>query len=203
MDAAGGIDFLVRIAERIIRANPKYVTIVAPLTTWTLHLRRRHRPHRLSAAAGDLRDGAPERHPARAADGGGDDRVAAGDHGEPGRGGDRGDDRPLRREGDDAVGPARDPDGLRAGDADRRHRGRDRLDVHRQGPEGRPGIPGAPGGRPDPGAEVRGRPPAAEAGGEALGLPLPGRRRAGRAVRLLPRVAHAAGRQEPRWRCRS
>src|SRR5512144_2263326 len=35
MDAAGGIDFLVRIAERIIRANPRYVTIVAPLTTWT------------------------------------------------------------------------------------------------------------------------------------------------------------------------
>ena len=34
MDAAGGIDFLVRIAERIIRANPRYVTIVAPLTTW-------------------------------------------------------------------------------------------------------------------------------------------------------------------------
>jgi len=31
MDAAGGIDFLVRIAERVIRANPKYVTIVAPL----------------------------------------------------------------------------------------------------------------------------------------------------------------------------
>ncbi len=35
MDAAGGIDFLVRISERLIRANPKYVTIVAPLTTWT------------------------------------------------------------------------------------------------------------------------------------------------------------------------
>jgi anaerobic C4-dicarboxylate transporter DcuA len=35
MDAAGGIEFLVRIAERVIRANPKYVTIVAPLTTWT------------------------------------------------------------------------------------------------------------------------------------------------------------------------
>jgi anaerobic C4-dicarboxylate transporter DcuA len=35
MDAAGGIDYLVRIAERVIRANPKYVTIVAPLTTWT------------------------------------------------------------------------------------------------------------------------------------------------------------------------
>jgi anaerobic C4-dicarboxylate transporter DcuA len=35
MDAAGGIDFLVRLAERIIRANPKYVTLVAPLTTWS------------------------------------------------------------------------------------------------------------------------------------------------------------------------
>jgi anaerobic C4-dicarboxylate transporter DcuA len=35
MDAAGGIDYLVRIAERIIRANPKYVTLVAPLVTWT------------------------------------------------------------------------------------------------------------------------------------------------------------------------
>jgi anaerobic C4-dicarboxylate transporter DcuA len=35
MDAAGGIDYLVRIAERVIRANPTYVTIVAPLTTWT------------------------------------------------------------------------------------------------------------------------------------------------------------------------
>jgi len=35
MDAAGGIDYLVGIAERVIRANPKYVTIVAPLTTWS------------------------------------------------------------------------------------------------------------------------------------------------------------------------
>ena len=34
MDSAGGIDFLVRIAEKIIRANPKRITIVAPLVTW-------------------------------------------------------------------------------------------------------------------------------------------------------------------------
>jgi anaerobic C4-dicarboxylate transporter len=34
MDAAGGIDFLVNIPERIIRAKPKYVTIVAPLVTY-------------------------------------------------------------------------------------------------------------------------------------------------------------------------
>jgi anaerobic C4-dicarboxylate transporter DcuA len=35
MDAAGGIDYLVSIAESIIRANPRYITIVAPLTTWS------------------------------------------------------------------------------------------------------------------------------------------------------------------------
>ena len=35
MEAASGIDFLVSVAERIIRKNPKYVTIVAPLVTWT------------------------------------------------------------------------------------------------------------------------------------------------------------------------
>ena len=29
MDAAGGIEFLVRVAQHVIRANPKYVTIVA------------------------------------------------------------------------------------------------------------------------------------------------------------------------------
>src|SRR6187431_2517394 len=34
MEAAGGIDFLVNLAERIIRKNPKQVTIVAPLVTW-------------------------------------------------------------------------------------------------------------------------------------------------------------------------
>src|SRR6187431_1547008 len=34
MEAAGGIDFLVSVAERIIRKNPKHVTIVAPLVTW-------------------------------------------------------------------------------------------------------------------------------------------------------------------------
>ena len=35
MEAAGGIDYLVGIAARIIRRNPKHVTLVAPLVTWT------------------------------------------------------------------------------------------------------------------------------------------------------------------------
>lgn len=34
MEVAGGIDFLVRVAEGIIRKNPKQVTIVAPLVTY-------------------------------------------------------------------------------------------------------------------------------------------------------------------------
>jgi anaerobic C4-dicarboxylate transporter DcuA len=34
MEAAGGIDWLVSVAERIIRANPKNITLVAPLVTW-------------------------------------------------------------------------------------------------------------------------------------------------------------------------
>lgn len=34
MEAAGGIQFLVRVAEKIIRRNPKHVTIIAPLTTY-------------------------------------------------------------------------------------------------------------------------------------------------------------------------
>jgi anaerobic C4-dicarboxylate transporter DcuA len=34
MEAAGGIDYLVGVAERIIRRNPKHITIVAPLVAY-------------------------------------------------------------------------------------------------------------------------------------------------------------------------
>jgi anaerobic C4-dicarboxylate transporter DcuA len=34
MEVAGGIDFLVRIAEKIIRKNPRQVTVVAPMVTY-------------------------------------------------------------------------------------------------------------------------------------------------------------------------
>ncbi len=36
MEAAGGLDYLVLIAERILRRRPQYVTIVAPLVTYAL-----------------------------------------------------------------------------------------------------------------------------------------------------------------------
>lgn len=34
MYSAGGVDFMVRVAEKIIRSNPKQITIIAPITTW-------------------------------------------------------------------------------------------------------------------------------------------------------------------------
>ena len=204
MDAAGGIDFLVRIAERIIRANPKYVTIVAPLTTWTFtflagtgHIvypllpviyetahQNGIRPERPMAVATIASQQAITASP-----------VAAATAAMIGL---------FAEKGIDAVGPAADPDGLRAGHADRRGGGGDRLDVHRQGPEGRSRIPGAA-RRPAtiPAPKARRRAAAAQAGGQGLGVHLPRRRRAGRAVRLLPRAAHAARREERARRCRS
>ncbi len=35
MQAAGGLDFLVKVAEKILRRHPQYVTILAPLVTYT------------------------------------------------------------------------------------------------------------------------------------------------------------------------
>ena len=35
MQAAGGLDYMVKVAERILRSNPQYVTILAPLVTYT------------------------------------------------------------------------------------------------------------------------------------------------------------------------
>lgn len=36
LQVAGGLDFLVQIAERLLRAHPRYVTILAPLCTFAL-----------------------------------------------------------------------------------------------------------------------------------------------------------------------
>ncbi len=38
MEAAGGIDYLVGVAEKIIRSNPKYIVIVAPLVCYIFTL---------------------------------------------------------------------------------------------------------------------------------------------------------------------
>ncbi|EPZ00746.1 anaerobic C4-dicarboxylate transporter [Mannheimia haemolytica] len=35
MQAAGGLDYMIKIATRILRKNPKYITFIAPMVTWT------------------------------------------------------------------------------------------------------------------------------------------------------------------------
>ena len=35
MQAAGGLDYMIKIATNILRRNPKYITFTAPLVTWT------------------------------------------------------------------------------------------------------------------------------------------------------------------------
>jgi anaerobic C4-dicarboxylate transporter DcuA len=36
MQVAGGLDYLVQLAERILRANPKYITFLAPVVTYSM-----------------------------------------------------------------------------------------------------------------------------------------------------------------------
>ena len=36
MQRAGGMDYLVHLAERLLRRNPKRVTLLAPLVTWSM-----------------------------------------------------------------------------------------------------------------------------------------------------------------------
>jgi anaerobic C4-dicarboxylate transporter DcuA len=36
MQVAGGLDYLVQMAERVLRSNPKYITFLAPLVTYTM-----------------------------------------------------------------------------------------------------------------------------------------------------------------------
>ncbi|AXH62559.1 anaerobic C4-dicarboxylate transporter [Providencia huaxiensis] len=36
LQAAGGMDYLVRLASKFMRKNPKYLNIIAPITTWVM-----------------------------------------------------------------------------------------------------------------------------------------------------------------------
>ncbi|MFM9745990.1 anaerobic C4-dicarboxylate transporter family protein, partial [Streptomyces brasiliscabiei] len=38
LEAAGGLKYMLQIAERILRRNPKMVTILGPLVTYTMTL---------------------------------------------------------------------------------------------------------------------------------------------------------------------
>lgn len=38
MQEAGGLDYLVKVAEKILKSNPKYITFLAPIVTYTMTL---------------------------------------------------------------------------------------------------------------------------------------------------------------------
>ncbi|MDU8924915.1 anaerobic C4-dicarboxylate transporter [Pasteurellaceae bacterium LIM206] len=38
MQAAGGLDLMIKVATKILRKNPKYITFIAPAVTWTFTL---------------------------------------------------------------------------------------------------------------------------------------------------------------------
>ncbi len=62
MQVAGGMDYLVSLAERMLRRHPKYITFLAPLVTSVYDRARWHRPYRLLHAAGDHRSCQRARH---------------------------------------------------------------------------------------------------------------------------------------------
>ena len=35
MQAAGGLDYMIKIATRVLHKNPKYITFIAPMVTYT------------------------------------------------------------------------------------------------------------------------------------------------------------------------
>ncbi len=48
MQVAGGMDYLVSLAERMLRRHPNYITFLAPLVTWFYDHSRRYGPHAFS-----------------------------------------------------------------------------------------------------------------------------------------------------------
>ena len=87
LQASGGLEVMLQAAEKLLRRNPKYVSILAPFTTCVLTDVVRHRARGVHDAADHLRRGDQERHPAGAADGRRVDRQPDGHPGEPGFGG--------------------------------------------------------------------------------------------------------------------
>ncbi len=52
MQVAGGLDYLVNQTEKLLRKNPKYITILAPIVTYFLTIFCRYREHFPGNAAG-------------------------------------------------------------------------------------------------------------------------------------------------------
>ncbi len=171
MQAAGGMDFLVKIASGIIKANPKNITFVAPIISFFFTVGSGTSNIFFSLIPVIEETAYKNGHPAGAATRGLARRQRARDHRQPGFGGDGRDGR--------ADGAARvRPDGHTADHHPGEPRGHRHRLVHAeqagQGTKGRPGVPAAPGGRRDRRARGSGG-KGVEAAGRALRLSLPRR----------------------------
>ena len=93
MQAAGGIDYMVLIASKALRARPRMLNFAAPYVSWLLDDPDRHGQHLLLPDPGDQRARLREQDQAGAGAGGLRRRLDLRHHREPGR----------RRDGDDAA----------------------------------------------------------------------------------------------------
>ena len=142
MEVAGGIDFLVRVAEQIIRKNPKQITIIAPLVTYafTFAAGTGHIVYPLLpviyevAHENGIRPERPDGHRGN--------RLAAGDHRESGFRGDGGHDRFARGA---SYRTGADPHHLRSVHPDRGVHRVSGTAPRRQGIEGRSRVSEAAG----------------------------------------------------------
>lgn len=57
MQVAGGMDWLVQLAENFLRKHPERITFYAPIVTFLMTLMGRYRPHRIFHFACDCRSG--------------------------------------------------------------------------------------------------------------------------------------------------
>ena len=199
LQAAGGMDYLVDLAEKALRKPPAGHHLRGPAGGLRLHPLRRHRPRRLRHPPGHRRGlpgggrapGAPPLHLGH--------RLAAGHHREPHLGGHGGAAPPGLR----GRHHARGADG-------RVHPGHARRGPGRRAGGEPPGQGARPGPRvPAPARRRGGRgahpdgPPPRDLAGQGLGGPLRRRRRRHRPLRIHPRPApHLRRRRDARCRWR-
>lgn len=62
MQVAGGMDYLVSLAERMLRRHPKYITFLAPLVTWFMTVLAGTGHTAFSTLPADHRSGQRARH---------------------------------------------------------------------------------------------------------------------------------------------
>ena len=77
MQAAGGLDLMVKWAEKLLRKNPQRITILSPLVTYLFYLHSRNGACGLFGPSGNRRGRYGNEDPSRTSDGDRRDRFSA------------------------------------------------------------------------------------------------------------------------------